>query len=65
MVLQYWIILKKNNLFEKISVSVITGIGNEDLIEQAFKYPIIDVLRKPFNERDLKIVLDKTINCLK
>lgn len=56
---------EKNNLFEKISVSVITGIGNEDLIEQAFKYPIIDVLRKPFNERDLKIVLDKTINCLK
>lgn len=56
---------KQNNLFDKIPVSVITGLGNEDLIEQAFKYPIIDVLRKPFNEKDLKNVLNKTINCLK
>lgn len=61
-VLEYF---KQNNLFEKIPVSVITGLGNEDLIEQAFKYPIVDVLRKPFNERDLKLVLSKTINCLK
>ena len=61
-VLEYF---KNNNLFEKIPVSVITGLGNEDLIEQAYKYPIIDVLRKPFNERDLKSVVSKTINCLK
>ena len=61
-VLEYF---RRTNLFEKIPVSVITGLGNEDLIEQAFKYPIVDVLRKPFNERDLKVVLDKTINCLK
>lgn len=61
-VLEYF---KQNNLFEKIPVSVITGLGNEDLIEQAYKYPIIDVLRKPFNERDLKVVVSKTINCLK
>ena len=40
---------------------IITGIGNEDLIEQAFKYPIIDVLRKPFNERDVKMVIEKTV----
>ncbi|MBE6149843.1 MAG: response regulator [Firmicutes bacterium] len=61
-VLEYF---KRANLFEKIPVSIITGLGNEDIIEQAFQYPIIDVLRKPFNERDLKLVLDKTINCLK
>lgn len=61
-VLEYF---RRTNLFEKIPVSVITGLGNEDLIEQAFKYPIVDVLRKPFNERDLKLILDKTINCLK
>jgi CheY-like chemotaxis protein len=61
-VLEYF---KQNNLFDKIPVSVITGLGNEDLIEQAYKYPIIDVLRKPFNERDLKAVVSKTINCLK
>jgi len=61
-VLEYF---KQNNLFDKVPVSVITGVGNEDLVEQAYKYPIIDVLRKPFNERDLKLVIDKTINCLK
>ncbi len=58
-VLEYF---KQNNLFKKIPVSVITGLGNEDLIEQAMKYDIVDVLRKPFNERDLKLVVDKTIN---
>lgn len=61
-VLEYF---RQNNLFDRIPVSVITGLGNEDLIEQASKYPIVDVLRKPFNERDLKTVVSKTINCLK
>lgn len=61
-VLEYF---RQNDLFKKVPVSIITGLGNEDLIEQAKKYPIIEVLRKPFNERDLKYVVDKTINCLK
>ena len=60
-VLEYF---KQNDLFKKIPVSVITGLGNDDLIEQAMKYDIVDVLRKPFNERDLKLVVDKTINNL-
>ena len=54
---------EENNLFDKISVSIITGVSNEDLVTQVFKYPVVDVLRKPFNERDLKIVLDETIGC--
>ena len=57
-VLEY---LKKNNYFEKIPVSIITGVGNEDLINKAMEYSIIDVLRKPFNERDVKTVVEKTI----
>ena len=57
-VLEYF---KVNNLFEKIPVSIITGLGNDDFINKAREYPIIDVLRKPFNERDIKTVVEKTV----
>ena len=57
-VLQYF---KANNLFEKIPVSIITGLGNDDFINKAREYPIVDILRKPFNERDIKTVVEKTI----
>ena len=57
-VLEYF---KANNLFEKIPVSIITGLGNDDFINKAREYPIIDVLRKPFNERDIKTVVEKTV----
>ena len=52
---------KVNDLFKKIPVSIITGLGNDDFINKAREYPIIDVLRKPFNERDIKTVVEKTI----
>ena len=57
-VLEY---MKKNDLFIKIPVSIITGVGNDDIIKKAFEYPVVDVLRKPFNEKDIKIVLEKTV----
>ncbi len=57
-VLEYF---KVNDLFKKIPVSIITGLGNDDFINKAREYPIIDVLRKPFNERDIKTVVEKTI----
>ena len=57
-VLEYF---KANNLFKKIPVSIITGLGNDDFINKAREYPIIDVLRKPFNERDIKTVVEKTV----
>lgn len=53
---------KKNNLFEKIPVSIITGVGSDDLVAKAYEYDIVDVLRKPFNENDIKRVVEKTIN---
>ena len=52
--------LSQNNLFTKIKVTVITGIGNYDIVEQAKKYPIKGVLLKPFNERDIKNALEET-----
>lgn len=57
-VLEYF---KTNGLFKKIPVSIITGEDSRENIERAFTYPIADVLSKPFNERDIKRVLDKTL----
>lgn len=52
---------KENSLFAKIPVSIITGEDSKENIEKAFTYPIADVLAKPFNERDVKRVVEKTI----
>ena len=52
---------RKNNLFVNIPVSVITGNDTRDQVDNAFKYPIIDLLSKPFNERDIKRIIEKTI----
>ncbi len=58
-VLEYF---KKNNLFIKIPVSVITGNDTRDQVDEAFNYPIVDLLSKPFNERDIKRIIEKTIS---
>lgn len=52
---------KDNNLFTKYPVSIITGADDRDSIDRAFQYPIIDMLQKPFNERDVKRVVEKTV----
>lgn len=52
---------RTNNLFVKIPVSIITGNDDKSSVEKAFTYPIVDLLTKPFNERDVKRVVDKTI----
>lgn len=57
-VLEYF---KNNNLFAKIPVSIITGEDTRENIERASMYPIADVLAKPFNERDVKRVVEKTL----
>ena len=57
-VLEYF---QANGLFAKIPVSIITGEDSKENIERAFQYPIADVLSKPFNERDIKRVVEKTL----
>ena len=52
---------KDNNLFNKYPVSIITGADDRESINRAFTYPIIDMLPKPFNERDVKRVVEKTV----
>lgn len=58
-VLEYF---KVNSLFVKIPVSIITGDDSKDTIQKAFNYPIVDVISKPFNERDVKRVVEQTIS---
>lgn len=52
---------KENNLFTKIPVSIITGDTSREGISRAFSYPIVDVLNKPFNEINVKNIVEKTI----
>lgn len=57
-VLQYF---DRNNLFQKIPVAVITGVDTKDEISRTLMYPIVDILSKPFNETNVKSVVDKMI----
>lgn len=57
-VLEYF---KTNGLFTKIPVSIITGDDSKETVTRAFTYPIANVLAKPFNERDVKRVVEKTL----
>lgn len=52
---------KEKDLFKTVPVSIITGVGNDEVLLQVSQYPIVDVLHKPFNERDVKRVVEKTI----
>lgn len=53
--------MKNKQLLSKVPTSIITGVGDDNIIAKAFEYQIVDVLRKPFNERDIKLVVEKTI----
>lgn len=57
-VLEY---MEKNNLFSRVSVAVVTGEDSKEYLDKVKKYPIIDILSKPFNERDIKIAIEKMI----
>lgn len=57
-VLEY---MKKNDLFDKIPVSIISGDSSRETIQKAFTYPIVDMLEKPFNEQTIRTVLQKTL----
>lgn len=53
---------KEHNLFTQIPVAIITGDDSKESINKAFEYPIVDVLNKPFNERDVKRILTSITN---
>lgn len=53
---------KEHNLFSQIPVSIITGEDSKDMINKAFTYDICDMLVKPFNNKDVLRVAEKTVN---
>lgn len=57
-VLEY---MKNNNLLAKMPVSIISGDSSKETIDKAFTYQIVDMLGKPFNELDVKRVVEKTL----
>lgn len=57
-VLEYF---DKNNLFAKIPVAIITGVDTKDEISRTLMYPIVDIISKPFNEANVKNVIDKMV----
>lgn len=57
-VLEY---MQDNNLFAKVPVSIISGDSTKETINKAYQYPIIDMLGKPFNDTDIKRVVEKTL----
>ena len=54
--------MKDNDLFDKYPVSIISGNCEQDTIDKAFKYPIIDMLSKPFTESDVTRIVERTVN---
>ena len=54
--------LKQNNLFNRVPTSIITGDDDINVIDRAFEYEIIDVLKKPFTIDNVKKIVEKTIN---
>ena len=53
--------MRNNNLFTKMPVSIISGDSSKETIDRAFTYDIVDMLGKPFNEANIKSVVEKTM----
>ena len=52
---------KQANLFARIPVAIITGEGTQENVNRAYQYPIVDMLQKPFNEVNVKNIVNKLI----
>ena len=52
---------KNANLFNRIPVAIITGEGTDENVKRAYTYPIVDMLQKPFNEVNIKTIVNKLI----
>lgn len=53
--------MTENGLLLKIPVSIISGDSSKETIDRAFTYQIVDMLGKPFNELDVKRVVERTL----
>ena len=53
--------MKENSLLQEMPVSIISGDSTKETIDKAFTYPIVDMIKKPFNDTEIKRVVEKTI----
>ena len=53
--------MRSNNLLSKMPVSIISGDSSKETIDRAFTYDIVDMLGKPFNEQNIRSVVEKTM----
>jgi len=53
--------MKEKELLKKMPVSIISGDSSKETIDKAFTYGIVDMLGKPFNNNDVKTVIEKTM----
>lgn len=58
-VLEY---MRQNGTIDQIPVSLITGDSTRATINRAFTYNIVDMLNKPFTDKSIKSVVQKTLN---
>ena len=58
-VLEY---MRQNGIIDQIPVSLITGDSSRATINRAFTYNIVDMLNKPFTDKSIKSVVQKTLN---
>lgn len=58
-VLKYF---KERDLFKSIPVSIITGNDSKEIDLSVFEYPVVDILKKPFNETSVKTIVERTIS---
>ena len=50
--------MKVNNLFNRINVAIISGSDPEQILNTTKEYPIKAILEKPFNEENIKKIVD-------
>ena len=53
--------MRSNGLLDKIPVSIISGDSSKATIDRAFTYDIVDMISKPFNDRSITLVVEKTL----
>ena len=52
---------KEKGFFVRTPVAIISGAEDDESLDKAKGYPIVDVLPKPFNERDVQRVVEKCL----
>lgn len=52
---------KQTGVFVKMPVAVVSGVEDMESIDKVNNYPIVDILSKPFNERDVQRVVEKCL----